>query len=87
MLTAVRESCARSLCTFPEESDHGDSIEVDRQESAPENDHHVEARVREREKRREDIARPEAQKLDEAQNPLQRHAEVRGEATQHTRCS
>src|SRR5262245_45930793 len=31
-LNAARESCARSFCTFPEESINGDSIEVVRQE-------------------------------------------------------
>jgi hypothetical protein len=80
----VRESCARSCCTLPEESINGDSIEVVRQESASENDHRIEAPVREREERREEIDRPEAEELQQAHGPIKRNEEGRDEATQHT---
>ena len=60
VLATVRESCAKSFCTFPEESINGDSIEVVRQESASEDDHRIQACVGEREERRENVARSEA---------------------------
>lgn len=86
-LDIARESCVRSSRTFPEESINGDSIEVVRQESASENDYRIEACVGDREERREDVARPEAQELDETHRTIGRNTEVRCEAAQHTRQS
>jgi hypothetical protein len=76
VLDTVRESCATSFCTFPEESINGDSIEVVRQEGASENDHRNQACVGDREERRENAARSEAQELDETHRTIRRGPEV-----------
>ena len=75
-LIVARESCAGAFRTLPEESINGDSIEVVRQEGAPEDHGCFEGAVDAWQKRRQDIARSEAKELEEGHRAIRCSAEI-----------